>query len=345
MYHIALFTFHADLLALKLEGFLAGDWRGVERVDTTASGAAVKSRDVSGPADLPPRADVAAPGYWGVFQRRAGIEHPLPDHARYQHAGHNSLDELDTFLSELARRHLWAVIPWGGTADDGAFAFVAAEGWRLERFLTKSPNSTPVPWYSPGGSSFRIVPTELLLARHAVVRSVLDRSTVALTAGTAAGAIWDACAGEGEAVWLAGPPPLPERPEQAAIEAHGASGDVEAVGPVLEDNGDAGEACWLYRVSRRDAFTRIAERAPFSVLSADLPRERAVELLREYLDDRNPQCVARVARVISRAPWFYASGEREAGTAYAHFGSRRNELLARYVASTQAGGLELIGLF
>lgn len=344
MYHIALFTFHADLLARKLDAFLAGDWRGVERVDTTAAGAAAGSRSVSGPGDLPARVDHAPRGYWAVLQRGAGIQHPLPDHARYQYQGHNDLGELDTFLSELARRHVWAVIPWGGAATDEAFAFVTAEGWRLERFLTKSPSTTPLPWYSPGGASFRIVPTDLLLAHHAVVHSIVDRSTVALTGQTDGDPFWDACVGEGEAVWLAGPPPDQEAPDGRILTSSATTGDVEPVGPVMEDAEQAQESCWLYRVRRRDVFVRLAERTTCHVLSAELSCERAIELLREYLADRNPQAVARVRRVISRAPWFFST-EPQGNPAYAHFGTRRSELLARYVSGTRAGGLELIALF
>lgn len=346
VYHIALFTFHAELLARKLESLLAGDWRGVERVDTTAAGAVARSRSVSGPGDLPQRADAALPGYWAVFQRGAGVEHPLPDHARYQHQGHNDLEELDTFLFELARRHAWAVVPWGGSGADEAFAFVTAEGWRLERFLTRSANTTAVPWYSPGGASFRIVATDLLLARHAVVRSLVDKSTVALTRETDGGRFWDACVGEGEAVWLAGPPPDQEGPDRRTLATWAGAGEIEAIGPVLEGaEQQDGEGCWLYRVSRRDVFTRLASGPPYRVLSAELPCDRAVQLLREYLTDRNPQCVARVGRVVSRAPWFYAAGECSEDAAYSRFGTRRPELLARHVSAPHAGGFELIALF
>jgi hypothetical protein len=351
MFHIALFTFHPDLLARKLEGLLAGDWRGVERVETTAAGAVANCRNVDGPADLPTKASDTSKGYWVVSQRRAGIEHPLPDHARYQYAGHNGLEELDTFLSELARRHLWAVIPWGGSLTDESFAFVTAEGWRLERFLAKSPNVTALPWYSPGGASFRIVETDLLLARHAVVRSLLDKSTVALTSEADGGYFWDACVGEGEAVWLAAPPPDRQGPDGRALAQWAETGEVEVVGTVLEDVEQPAEGRWLYRVSRRDTFTRLAawsrpaNGAATQVLSAELPCGRAVELLREYLTDRNPQVVARVGRVISRAPWFYTAGECHADTAYSRLGTRRNELLARYVSATHADGFELISLF
>jgi hypothetical protein len=68
-------------------------------------------------------------------------------------------------------------------------------------------------------------------------------------------------------------------------------------------------------------------------------------LLREYLTDRNPQVVARVGRVISRAPWFYTAGECQAEAAYSRLGTRRNELLARYIAATHAEGFELVSLF
>jgi hypothetical protein len=345
MYHLALFTFHPDLLARKLDAFLAGDWRGVERVEITAAGAVAGTRSLDGPGDLPPRVNEASPGYWGVFQRGPGIEHPLPDHARYQFQGHNNPEELDTFLSELARRHLWAVIPWGGSGADESFAFVAAEGWRLERFLTKSPNTTALPWYSPGGASFRIVQTDLLLARHVVVRSLVDKSTVALTRPAGGGHFWDACVGDGEAVWLAGPPPDRQAPDGRTLASWGEAGDVEVVGPVLEDVEQTGEACWLYRVSRRDVFTRLGGAAPLCALPAELSCDRAVELLREYVSDRNPQCVARVGRVISRAPWFYATCESDSNAAYARFGTRRGELLARYVSAAHAEGFGLVALF
>jgi hypothetical protein len=351
MYHIALFTFHPDLLARKLDGLLAGDWRGVERVDTTASGAVASLRSVDGPSDVPAKVYDVSKGYWAVSQRRAGIEHPLPDHARYQYAAHNSLEELDTFLSELARRHLWAVISWGGALTDESFAFVTAEGWRLERFLAKAPNHTPLPWYSAGGASFRIVETDLLLARHVVVRSLLDKSTVALTTEADGGYFWDACVGDGEAVWLACPPPDRQGPDGRTLALWADAGELEAVGPVLEDAEQPGDGSWLYRVSRRDVFTRLAawsrpaNGAATQALSAELPCDRAVELLREYLADRNPQVVARVARVISRAPWFYTAGECHAESAYSRFATRRSELLARYVSATHAGGFELVSLF
>jgi hypothetical protein len=80
-------------------------------------------------------------------------------------------------------------------------------------------------------------------------------------------------------------------------------------------------------------------------LSAELPCDRAVELFREYLTDRNPQVVARVGRVISRAPWFYTAGECRANAAYSRLGTRRNELLARYVSATHSGGFDLVALF
>ena len=345
MYHLALFTFHPDLLARKLDAFLAGDWRGVERVHTTATGAVSTTRSVDGPGDVPTRVNDASPGYWSVLQRGAGIEHALPDHARYQYPGHNDLEELDTFLSELARRHLWAVIPWGGSGADESFAFVAAEGWRLERFLAKSPNTTALPWYSSGGASFRIVQTDLLLARHAVVRSLLDKSTVALTGHAGGGPFWDACIGEGEAVWLAGPPPDQEGPDGRTLALWGDAGDIEVVGPVLEDVEQPGQGCWLYRVSRRDVFTRLVGGPAVLVLPAGVSCERDVEMLREYLADRNPQCVARMSKVISRVPWFYTAGEGDADAAYARFGTRRNELLARYISAARAGGFDLVALF
>ena len=347
MYHIALFTFHAELLGQKLEAFLAGDWRGVERVDTTAGGAVAKSRGMSGPDDLPPRVDDASRGYWVVSQRGAGIEHPLPDHARYQHQGPNDLEELDTFLSELARRHLWAVIPWGAPGADEAFAFVTAEGWRLERFLAKSANATALPWYSPGGASFRIVPTDLLLARHVVVRSIVDKSTVALARDPEAARFREVCVGEGEAVWLAAPPPDPTGPDgQPPPSWRGAEG-VETAGAVLEVEGvEQDDApCALYRVSRRDVLARLPNDAPYRVLSGELSRERAVELFREYLTDRNPQAVARVGRVISRAPWFFAAGECDEDPSYSRFGTRRTDLLARYVSAAPAGKFEVVALF
>jgi hypothetical protein len=90
---------------------------------------------------------------------------------------------------------------------------------------------------------------------------------------------------------------------------------------------------------------RVSEASPCRVLPDELPRERAVELLREYLADRNPQAVARVGRVISRAPWFYAAGKIPGDPAYSCFGTRRTELLARCVAATGAGSVELIALF
>jgi hypothetical protein len=126
---------------------------------------------------------------------------------------------------------------------------------------------------------------------------------------------------------------------------------VEVVGPVVESGERPVDDTWLYRVRRRDVFTRLV---PWGrrrgddgcqVLPADLPCDRALELLREYLTDRNPQYVARVGRVISRAPWFYAAGECHEDADYSRFGTRRSELLARYVAATHSGGFELVALF
>jgi hypothetical protein len=49
--------------------------------------------------------------------------------------------------------------------------------------------------------------------------------------------------------------------------------------------------------------------------------------------------------VISLAPWFYAAGDCHPDTAYSRFGTRRTELLARYLSATFAGGFELVALF
>jgi hypothetical protein len=356
MYHIALFTFHTDLLARKLQDFVAGDWRGVELIDTTAGGAPKSTRGLDGVNQLPSHFAEAFPGYWVVFQRCGGVEHPLPDHARYRCQAHNDPEELNAFLSELARRNHWAVIPWGGLLADESFAFVTSEGWRLERFVAKGRNVTMLPWYSAGKESFRIVETDLLLARHAVARSLVDKATVALTEETDGGYFWNACLHddgglEGRAVWFAGPPPSRAGPDGRTLEAWADAGEVEAVGPVLDGEELSADDSWLYRVRRRDVFTRLVPwgrrrgNDGCQVLPAALPCDRAVELLRKYLTDRNPQYVARVARVISRAPWFYAAGECHEDADYSRFGTRRTDLLARYVAATHAGGFELVALF
>jgi hypothetical protein len=285
MYHIALFTFHANLLERKLEAFAAGDWRGVELLETTSGGALKATRNVGRREQLPCNFCDAFPGWWMVFQRGAGIEHPLPDHARYRCPGHNDLEALDTFLSELARRNLWAVIPWGGMEADQSFAFVTGEGWRLERFLTKGPNVAMLPWFSPDLASFRIVQSDLLLSRHTVARSLADKATVVLTEEADGGYFWNACVdGEvgGEAVWFAGPPPGRAGPDGRTLEAWAEAGELEVVGPVLEGEERAADDCWLYRVGRRETFTRLlpwgrtANRVGCQVLSGDLPRGRAV---------------------------------------------------------------------
>jgi hypothetical protein len=151
-------------------------------------------------------------------------------------------------------------------------------------------------------------------------------------------------------VWFAGPCARAGQ-DGRTLDDMAQAGELESIEPILGGEEGAGDDHSLYRVRRRDVFTRLlpwarkAGGGGCQVLPAEIPCGRAVDFVREYLLDRDPQCVARIGRVISRAPWFYTAGECHEDVAYSRFGTRRNELLARYVAAAHEGGFELVALF
>ncbi len=373
-YQIAFYEFHPELLRRKLSSLVGGEWDRMEWVRVRHQSRRqvvrqIRRQGVHGPEDLPVQVNPYPDRLWLVVPRSQ--QEPLPEIGEYHWAGRNQLPSLDAFLSDLARRHSWAVIPWGGFMTDESLAFVTADAELMQQVIQDTSNAVEMPLWDLPARRLVSAKRNQLIARHDVQRSLADCAQIAVVEDELepGSRLWEVAVPAGGSLYLStgsldwefetgwtreiamDEEPSPEDFWETTPQSLADSGELEVLGELLSQPPWSEGSRWLYRVNRPEVFTRLARRfqpvngVPSQTLPGELSEATARLLLRRYLEEAYPSRFPVTDAILQEAPWFYTAGECHMDVTYQHFATRDRELLRRFIGSGEAEQLALITLF